>query len=493
MPDSFAVNAAIILYGIGAFLITIYTLGQFHLLYFYLTPNKNGRTKPELPEFPEGGMPTVTVQIPMYNEKYVAQAVIDSCAQLDYEAEKLEIQVVDDSTDDTVELVANRVEYWQGKGVDIKMVHRKNRQGFKAGALRDATPSAKGEFIAIFDADFRPNPDFLLRTIPYFKDDKIGVVQGRWGHINKHYSMLTHAQSIFLDMFFIVEQKARALAGYFLRFNGSGGVWRKSCIEDAGGWSADTLSEDLDLCFRAQLKGWKIVYDAEVIAPAEIPVTMLDFKAQQYRWTKGKAQVIRKLWSSIFKAKMPFLDKFHLYFDLFNIIIIPGILLLAFASVPITYIISTSPEYSQLLVYFSIALINVILAPWLAWIVLRTYNKSASDTLKDMIKSLPPFICVIIGIPVFQFVSMVDGFVSNKAFFHRTSKYNITSKNDSWKDKVYSPKEVPLVTYFEGLTALYFLFGIYIDFKVMSFGFLPFHLILFLGYMYVFISSFKKS
>tara|TARA_R110002096_G_scaffold329006_1_gene523006 strand:- start:47414 stop:48895 length:1482 start_codon:yes stop_codon:yes gene_type:complete len=493
MTSSFGANAIIILYGIGALLITLYTIGQFHLLYFYLTPNRKGRKNPKLPDYKEEDLPRVTVQLPMYNEFYVAEAVIDACAQIDYPRDKFDIQVVDDSTDETIEVVRKRVEYWANKGIDITMVHRTNRQGFKAGALRDATPFSKGEFIAIFDADFRPHPDFLLKTIPYFENEKIGVVQGRWGHINKRYSMLTNAQSIFLDMFFIVEQKARALAGYYLRFNGSGGVWRKSCIEDAGGWSADTLSEDLDLCFRAQLKGWEIIYDAEVVAPAEIPVTMIDFKAQQYRWTKGKAQVIRKLTGKILGKKMPLMDKAHVLFDLFNIVVIPGILILAIFSVPLTQLISTQPEYQGMLLYFSFALINVILAPWLAWLVIRTYNTSTSTTIKDVIKSFPPFICVIIGIPLFQFVSMVDGFTSNKSFFHRTSKYNIVTKNDSWRNKVYSPKDVPLVTYFEGLLSLFFMYGIYVDFANNSYGFLPFHVVLTIGYAYVFFTSFKKG
>tara|TARA_B100000575_G_C23079382_1_gene621814 strand:- start:169 stop:1461 length:1293 start_codon:yes stop_codon:yes gene_type:complete len=430
----------------------------------------------------------------MYNEFYVAKQVIDACAQLEYPADKLEVQVVDDSTDETVEIVRERVEYWQQKGVDVKMVHRENRQGFKAGALRDATPMAKGEFLAIFDADFRPHPDFLLKTIPYFQDEKIGIVQGRWGHLNREYSFLTRSQSIFLDMFFVIEQQARSLKQFFLRFNGSGGVWRKSCIEDAGGWSADTLSEDLDLCFRAQLKDWKIIYDTTIEAPAEIPVTMLDFKAQQYRWTKGKAQVIRKLTGKIRAKKLPFFEKLHIWFDLYNILAIPSILIIAVLSIPLTLLMMETREYDVFLSIFSIALTNVLLAPWFAWIVIRKhYSDSRKAALKEMLKFFFHFISMLIGISLFQFISMVDGFVSNKAFFKRTSKYNITSKNDTWKDKVYRPHEVPLVTYLEGLFAIYFAWGIYIDIKYMAVAFLPFHIILVVGYTYVFLSSFRKG
>lgn len=481
------------LYAVAAFLITLYTAGEFSLAYYFNTSDKKTRFHPKRPDYKIEELPSVTVQLPMYNERYVAEAVINACAELEYPRDKFEIQVVDDSTDETVDIIKERVSFWSSKGIDIKLVHRKDRQGFKAGALKDATPSATGEFIAIFDADFRPNSDFLLKTIPYFQDSEVGIVQGRWGHINRDYSVLTRSQSIFLDMFFIVEQQARSLAGFFLRFNGSGGVWRKTCIEDAGGWSADTLSEDLDLCFRAQLKDWKVIYDTTVEAPAEIPVSMLDFKAQQYRWTKGKAQVIRKLTKEIRKKKLSGWHKTHIYFDLYNILAIPSIMILAVLSIPITFILLNTSEYNSFLSYFSLALINVVLAPWFAWIVMRTYNNTAGETAKDMLKSFFPFTCVLIGMSLFQFISMIDGFISSKVFFHRTSKYNIVDKTDSWKDKVYSPKEVPLVTYIEGLFALYFIWGIYIDIKYMTFGFLPFHLVLSIGFIYVFISSFKKS
>jgi cellulose synthase/poly-beta-1,6-N-acetylglucosamine synthase-like glycosyltransferase len=481
------------LYAVSAILITVYTLGQFNLVYYFITPGNKKRFHPKRPDYVRDELPVVTVQLPMYNERYVAEALIDSCAKLDYPADKLEIQVVDDSTDETLDIVNERVEYWTSQGIDIKNVHRENRQGYKAGALRDATPFARGEFIAIFDADFRPKPDFLLKTIPYFQNEKIGIVQGRWGHLNKDYSMLTRSQSLFLDMFFIVEQQARSLAGFFLRFNGSGGVWRKKTIEDAGGWSADTLSEDLDLAFRAQLKDWEVIYDYTVEAPAEIPVTMLDFKAQQYRWTKGKAQVIRKLWKPIRQKKIPFWTKMHVYFDLFNIVTIPSIMVLALLSIPLTFILLSTTEYNTFLSYFALALLNVLLAPWFAWIVMKFRNESKKEAFKELAISFFPFTFVLLGMSVFQLASMLEGFFSDDAYFKRTSKFNITDKKDSWKDKVYRPSEVPLITYLEALCAMYFAYGLYIDFKFMTFGFLPFHLILVTGFSYVFYLSFKRA
>lgn len=481
-------------YTLAVIVITLYTFGQFHLAYYLITPNKKDRFRPILPEANPKDLPHVTVQLPMYNEQYVAELVIDASAKLDYPSDRLEIQVVDDSNDETVNIVNNRAIYWQEKGIDVKVVRRENREGFKAGALRDATPEANGEFIAIFDADFQPNSDFLLKTIPYFKDDKVGIVQGRWGHLNRNYSSLTKAQTIFLDMFFMVEQQARSIAGFFLRFNGSGGVWRKSCIDDAGGWSADTLSEDLDLAFRAQLKDWKVIYDDTIEVPAEIPVTVSDFKVQQYRWTKGKAQVIKKLSSKIWAKKMPIVHKFHIYFDLFNILAIPSVVILAALSIPLTLILLKTSEYNTFLAYFTIGLINVVIAPWFSWLVVRRYNETKFQTIKELARSFFPLVLLLLGITFTQFVSMFDGFFgSKKIFFHRTSKYNISGDKGSWKDKVYTPREIPLMTYIEGILVIYFAWGLYIDITNLSFGFLPFHTILTLGYGSMFFGSLKKG
>lgn len=480
-------------YLLSVLIITLYTLGEFSLLYFFFTSKREGRNHPKLPGYKKDELPKVTVQLPMYNERYVAEAVINSCAALDYPSEQLEIQVIDDSNDETIGIVDDCVNDWKSKGLNIKVVRRDNRQGFKAGALRDATPDSEGEFLAIFDADFRPNPDFLLKTIPYFQNEKVGIVQGRWGHVNRNYSVLTKSQSLFLDMFFMIEQQARSLAGYFLRFNGSGGVWRKATIEDAGGWSADTLSEDLDLCFRSQLKDWEVIYDNTVEAPAEVPVNILDFKAQQYRWTKGKAQVLRKLSKKINKKSIPFWTKVHLYFDLFNIVVSPSLLVLAILSVPITIIQTQTSDYNILLSITSIALINIVLLPCFSWIVLSHYNKTKWSTFKELVVSFFPFTYMILGTVVLQFVSMIDGFVSDKATFHRTSKYNIVERKDTWKDKVYSPREVPFTTYIEGFIGIYSGIGIYIDITQKVYGFLPFHIVLFIAFTYVFISSFKKG
>jgi cellulose synthase/poly-beta-1,6-N-acetylglucosamine synthase-like glycosyltransferase len=236
----------------------------------------------------ESDLPFVTVQLPIYNEKYVIERLIEAVVDFDYPKSRYEIHILDDSTDDTVDIVRKRVAYYKEQGYQIEQVIRKDRKGFKAGALKDAMPLARGEFIAIFDADFLPRPDFLLQTVPYFEDEKVGVVQTRWEHINEDYSLITRLQAMQLNVHFTVEQKGRQAGNFLLQFNGTAGLWRRETIEDAGGWEADTLTEDLDLSYRAQLKGWKIEFLEHIGSPAELPAEMNSLKSQQFRWMKGE-------------------------------------------------------------------------------------------------------------------------------------------------------------------------------------------------------------
>jgi cellulose synthase/poly-beta-1,6-N-acetylglucosamine synthase-like glycosyltransferase len=276
--------------------VTIYCLLQFHLLYLY---KKYHRENPQINyrqyEADDSSVPFVTVQLPMYNEMYVAERIIDCVAQQEYPKSRFEIHVLDDSTDETKEIVEAKVEELKAAGYNIEHIHRTNRQGYKAGALQEAMPRAKGDYIAIFDADFTPRTDFLRTTIPYFEDDKVGIVQTRWEHINKDYSLLTRLQALQLNVHFTVEQAGRSYGNLLLQFNGTAGVWRKKVINEAGGWQSDTLTEDLDLSFRAQIAGYKIQYLEKLESPAELPVEMNGLKGQQFRWNKGGAQNARKL------------------------------------------------------------------------------------------------------------------------------------------------------------------------------------------------------
>ncbi|MDE0472604.1 MAG: glycosyltransferase family 2 protein [Ekhidna sp.] len=274
------------LYGITLLIICLFSLCQFNLSQHYLSAKKRKEeTASVLTEFPP-----VTVQLPIYNECYVVERLIDSVCRLEYPRDKLEIQVLDDSTDETVDLIKRKVNFYLTEGLDIKHIQRMSRTGFKAGALQYGLEQAKGTYLAIFDADFVPSPDFLLRTLPKFNHENTGMVQTKWSYLNRDSGWLTKIQAFWLDAHFTVEQKGREQAGSFLNFNGTAGIWRKSCIEDAGGWQHDTLTEDLDLSYRVQLRGWKFVYREEIESPAELPVVIPAIRSQQYRWNKGAAE-----------------------------------------------------------------------------------------------------------------------------------------------------------------------------------------------------------
>src|SRR5947209_3265030 len=284
--------------------------------------------------------PRVTIQLPVFNELYGGERLIDAVARIDYPRDRLEIQVLDDSTDETQGIARAKVERLRRDGIDITYIHRDNRAGYKAGALQEGLKAARGELVAVFDADFVPTPDFLKKSVNYFTDERIGMVQVRWEHLNRDYSHLTQAQAIFLDGHFVIEHTARNRSGRFFNFNGTAGVWRRATIEDAGGWQHDTLTEDLDLSYRAQLKGWQFVYLPEVVSPAEVPVEMNAFKSQQHRWAKGSIQTCRKLLPRILRSNLPFGVKAEAFFHLtanFNYILMCALSILMFPSMVIRY------------------------------------------------------------------------------------------------------------------------------------------------------------
>src|SRR5204863_959820 len=281
----------LVLYFFVLSILAIYGWHRYYLVHLY-TEN---RGKVPLPPPPLAMLPRVTIQLPIYNEMYVADRLIDAVCEIDYPRELLEIQVLDDSTDETTQIAELAVRRQALQGVDIKYIHRNDRTGYKAGALDEGLKVARGTYVAIFDADFIPKPDFLMKTVHYFTDDKVALVQARWGHINEDYSLLTKIQSVLLDAHFVLEHGSRNRGGCFFNFNGTAGIWRRTAIEDAGGWQHDTLTEDLDLSYRAQLRGWRFIFVPDLVAPAEVPVEMNAFKSQQHRWAKGSIQTCRKL------------------------------------------------------------------------------------------------------------------------------------------------------------------------------------------------------
>src|SRR6266436_1205079 len=292
--------------------LAIYGWHRYYLVYLYM----RNRDKEPRPGPPLDPLPVVTIQLPLYNEMYVAERLIEAVCRIDYPRDLLEIQVLDDSTDETRSIADRAVRRFAAQGTDIRYFHRADRSGYKAGALEAGLKVARGEFIGIFDADFIPTADFLTTLIPHFHNPKVGMVQARWGHINQNYSLLTKIQAILLDGHFILEHGGRNRGGRFFNFNGTAGIWRREAIADAGGWQHDTLTEDLDLSYRAQMKGWRFVFLQDVVAPAEIPVEMNAFKSQQHRWAKGSVQTCKKLLPRILASDLPLAIKTEATFHL---------------------------------------------------------------------------------------------------------------------------------------------------------------------------------
>ncbi|MGJ8733763.1 MAG: cellulose synthase family protein, partial [Cellulophaga sp.] len=323
------------IYSLALLLIFFYSLAQLNLLVNYLGYKRRNKEAPKYNLLDAKEVPYVTIQLPIYNEEYVVERLLENIAKIEYPSNKLEIQVLDDSTDDSVIETARQIEALQETGLDIQHIRRTNRQGYKAGALKEGLISAKGDFIAIFDADFLPDSDWLKKTVIYFKDEEIGVVQTRWGHINRDYSVLTRIQAFALDAHFTLEQVGRNAKGHFINFNGTAGIWRKTCIIDAGNWEGDTLTEDLDLSYRAQLKNWKFKYLEDVETPAELPVVISAARSQQFRWNKGGAENFRKSVVSVVSAKnISFKTKFHGVMHLLNSSMFLCVFLVALLSIP---------------------------------------------------------------------------------------------------------------------------------------------------------------
>ena len=448
---------------------------------------------------PPSKLPKVTIQLPVYNELYVMERLLNNIVQLNYPKELLEIQVLDDSTDESIISTAQQIKALQKQGFDIKHLQRTNRSGFKSGALKAGLEKASGDFIAVFDADFLPEENWLLQSIPYFDDPAIGVVQTRWGHLNREYSLLTRIQAFALDAHFTLEQVGRNSMGHFINFNGTAGIWRKTCIYDAGNWEGDTLTEDLDLSYRAQLKGWKFKYLEEVVAPAELPIVISAARSQQFRWNKGGAENFQKLALRLVKdSKFSLKTKAHGLLHLLNSTMFLNVLIVAILSIPMLYI---KNEYAHLKNYFymmSFFVISSVIFFICYWYMFKsTYGGGFKSFLK-YIASFFLFFSIAMGFSLHNSLAVLEGHFRIKSDFIRTPKFNVTEQKDSWKKNKYLTKNLSRSTILEGLLMLYFLFGLYAAFVVGDnggdFGLFPFHLMLVFGFGYVFFSSiFSKS
>ena len=488
----------IVIYSTALILIFMYSLAQLNLLLNYLKAQKIEDTSPKFDLNNSDEIPYVTIQLPVYNEMYVMERLLDNIAKIEYPKDKLEIQVLDDSTDESVETTTIQIKKLQESGLDIQHICRTNRQGFKAGALKEGLVNAKGDFIAIFDADFLPQTDWLKRTIPYFKDEQIGVVQTRWSHINRNYSILTKIQAFALDAHFTLEQVGRNSKGHFINFNGTAGIWRKECILDAGNWEGDTLTEDLDLSYRAQLKNWKFKYLEKVQTPAELPVVISAARTQQFRWNKGGAENFRKMMWRVLKSKnISAKTKIHGLLHLLNSTMFLNVLIVAVLSIPMLYI---KNEYAHLKPYFyvmSFFVVSTIIFFICYWFMYKqTYGGGFIKFFK-YIGMFFTFFSIAMGFSLHNSIAVLEGHIGKPSEFVRTPKFNINSLTDSWKGNKYLRKKLSLNVIIEGLLMLYFAFGMYSAFIVGDqggdFGLFPFHLMLFIGFGYVFFKSISSK
>lgn len=480
----------IAIYSFSLLLIFFYSLAQLNLLVNYLGNKRRNREAPKFNLLDPREIPYVTIQLPIYNEEYVVARLLDNIAKIEYPKSKLEIQVLDDSTDDSVLDTAKRVEALQEGGLDIKHIRRTNRQGFKAGALKEGLEVAKGEFIAIFDADFLPSSDWLKKTVVYFKDKEIGVVQTRWGHINREYSTLTRIQAFALDAHFTLEQVGRNAKGHFINFNGTAGIWRKECILDAGNWEGDTLTEDLDLSYRAQLKNWKFKYLEDVETPAELPVVISAARSQQFRWNKGGAENFRKtVWSVISAKNISFKTKFHGVMHLLNSSMFLCVFMVALLSIPMMYIKSSYGHLGWVFEATSFFILSTVILFVCYWFTYKGIQGSGFDNFVDYIGIFFTFFSVALGFSLHNSIAVLEGHMGKRSEFVRTPKFNLKNIKDSWKGNKYLTTKLSPNMILEAALMLYFLFGMYSAIPLNDFGLFPFHFMLFLGFGYVFFKS----
>jgi len=467
--------------------VTIYALLQFHLLYLY---KKYHKENPKI-QYKQYGpddqdVPFVTVQLPMYNEMYVAERIIDYVAAQEYPKEKFEIQVLDDSTDETVNIVAAKVAEYKAKGFNIEHIHRVNRQGYKAGALQEAMPKVKGDFIAIFDADFTPRPDFLRTTMAYFEDPKVGIVQTRWEHINADHSMLTKLQALQLNVHFTVEQAGRSYGNLLLQFNGTAGVWRKSVINEAGGWASDTLTEDLDLSFRAQIMGYKIQYLEKLGSPAELPEDMNALKGQQFRWNKGGAQNVRKLLKLVWNTdKLSGVQKMHAISQLLAYGVFLWVFIAAVSSIPLAFAFEQLGISTHFLSFSVLGLFSVAAISYTANIT-AAINRTAPPTFWEKVRFFGLFISfmpISMGLSLYNAVAVIEGLRGKVSAFVRTPKYGATDTPQASQQKAaYKAKKISWVTIAEGIMALVFAAAVVVGLVTDNTAFVLFHSMLSFGF-----------
>ena len=475
----------LLVYFISLTILFLFGLHGLVMLYYY-RKTRNIKTPDEIIE---GEYPTVTIQLPMFNEMYVIERLIMSVCNINYPKDKLQIQVLDDSIDETTIIASKLVDEYKAKGFDIEYIHRTNREGYKAGALKAGLEKAKGEYVAIFDADFVPRENFLMKTIPFFRESNVGMVQTRWEHLNEEYSFITRAAALALDGHFVIEQQVRNKAGFFINFNGTAGVWRKETIIDAGNWHADTLTEDLDLSYRAQLKGWKFVFLNDVTSPAELPADINALKTQQFRWTKGAVETAKKLLPMVSKASLPLKIKLECYIHLTSNIVFPFIILVAMLNIPIVVIKNTVGGYDNYYTLMSV----FVLASISTFLFYMFAQRAIHLDWRRRLLLFPIFLAGSMGFAVNNTKAVMEALFNIKTGFARTPKYNIEMSGDKWKNKKYVQKKIHWTVIAELLLALYYMVGIGISAYYLEIAAIPFQLLFLLGFGTVGYMSLKHA
>ena len=477
----------LIIYFVVLIILFIYGLHRYYMVYLFYkykshTPKAEGIMDP---------LPRVTAQLPLYNEMYVVERLINAVCNIDYPRELIDIQVLDDSTDETTDIARRCVKKFKEKGWDITYIRRSVRTGYKAGALSEGLKTAKGEFILIFDADFVPTPDILKNTIHHFSGKGVGMVQVRWGYLNRGYSLLTQIQSILLDGHFMIEHTARNRSGRFFNFNGTAGIWRRTCLESAGGWQNDTLTEDLDISYRAQLAGWKFVFLTEEVSPSELPVEMNAFKSQQHRWAKGSIQTAKKLLPSIIKSNLPLKVKIEACFHLTNNISYLLMVVLSLLMYPVMVARFNMGWFEMLIT--DLPFLFVATAA-----VSLFYVCSQREIHKNWIKRLlyiPILMSLGIGLSINNSKAVLEALFNKETPFKRTPKYNIDTKEKKkgvWKDKKYRG-ERNFLPFIELSLGIYFTFNIYFAFVNEIYVSIPFLTLFQVGFLYISFLSFFQS
>jgi len=467
---------------------------EFALAINYIKAKRKEKRGPESKPIPLDHYPFVTIQLPIFNERYVAERVIRSAIAIDYPKDRYQVQVLDDSTDDTVELSRAVVEEIKLEGYDIELLHRTDRSGFKAGALRDAMPSCKGDFVAIFDADFLIPASFLNETLPYFRDKEIGMVQTRWGHINERFSLLTRIQSFFIDLHFSVQHTGRNSKGLFINFNGTAGVWRKTCIADAGGWTPDTLTEDLDLSYRAQLKGWKFKYHEGMASPSELPAHMSGIKSQQFRWIKGGTQVGMKLFKPLGTSNASLKQKWFGYMHIFAGTTYIFSFALFMLSVPLVWFFKCT-FLGNFAPYMSIFLLCSLAVMFAGGVSFFSVHHDVDYKASTFGWRFMMFLFFTMGLSLNNTIAIIEGFSGKESDFIRTPKFNLSGVGvtGQWSGLSYIKRKFDAQVLVEFLLILYFALGVGMAIYYQFYGLIGLHAMLVIGYSMIVFYSIKHS